>query len=268
MPGVQKPHCRPCSSRNPSCSGCSSLAPASPSTVLISRPSTWTASIVQDLTALPSTSTVHAPQFVVSQPMWVPVSPSPCRIRWASSSRGSTSAIFFLPLIVNLIRRTGTSVAASSPGRHRRSSSSGRPLGSGLPGCSARRSVEDAGHERRAPCAACTRRCRGDRCSAGPPARPGRRPAPMVSAVSGRPVSAWLASVALIVKPPTPVSADAGPGHRLAGGLDRHRDADRGEVADPALELEVAARPGCPWRPGSPPRPRSRRAPARSRTAR
>ncbi len=70
--------------------------------------------MVQDLTGRPSTSTVHAPQFVVSQPMWVPVSPSPRRIRWDSSSRGSTSAIFFWPLIVNLIRRTGMPVPASS----------------------------------------------------------------------------------------------------------------------------------------------------------
>ena len=115
MPGVQNPHWRPCSSLKPSWSGCSSLAVARPSTVLISCPSAWTASIVQDFTARPSTSTVHAPQLVVSQPMCVPVSPSPRRIRWESSSRGSTSAIFFAPLIVNLIRRTGTSLAASSP---------------------------------------------------------------------------------------------------------------------------------------------------------
>ena len=95
MPGVQNPHCSPCSSLKPSCSGCSSLAVARPSTVVISRPSTWTASIVHDFTGLPSTCTVHAPQLVVSQPMCVPVSPSPRRIRCDSSSRGSTSAIFF-----------------------------------------------------------------------------------------------------------------------------------------------------------------------------
>ena len=89
------------------------LAVASPSTVVTSRPSTWTASIVQDLIALPSTSTVQAPQLVVSQPRWVPVSPTPRRIRSASSSRGSISATFFAPLIVNRIRRTGTSAAAS-----------------------------------------------------------------------------------------------------------------------------------------------------------
>ena len=109
MPGVQNPHCSPCSCLNPSWIGCSSLADARPSTVVTSRPSTCTASIVQDLIALPSTSTVQAPQLVVSQPRCVPVSPTPRRIRSASSSRGSISAIFFLPLIVNLIRRTGNS---------------------------------------------------------------------------------------------------------------------------------------------------------------
>ena len=32
--------------------------------------------MVQDLIGLPSSRTVQAPQLVVSQPMWVPVSPS------------------------------------------------------------------------------------------------------------------------------------------------------------------------------------------------
>ena len=80
--------------------------------MLISWPSACTASMVQDFTGRPSTSTVQAPQLVVSQPMCVPVSPSPRRIRCDSSSRGSTSAIFFSPLMVNLIRRTGMSLAA------------------------------------------------------------------------------------------------------------------------------------------------------------
>ena len=77
MPGVQKPHCRPCSSLNPSWTGCSSLGRASPSTVVTSWPSAWTASIVQLLTGVPSNSTVQAPQLVVSQPVWVPVSLQP-----------------------------------------------------------------------------------------------------------------------------------------------------------------------------------------------
>ena len=75
IPGVQKPHWRPCSCLNAAWTGCSSpSAPCRPSTVVIRRPSAWTASMVHDFTGVPSTSTVHAPQLVVSQPMWVPVS--------------------------------------------------------------------------------------------------------------------------------------------------------------------------------------------------
>ena len=37
-------------------------------------PSAWTASIVQVFTAWPSTWTVQAPHWLVSQPTWVPVS--------------------------------------------------------------------------------------------------------------------------------------------------------------------------------------------------
>src|SRR5262245_5566764 len=85
--------------------------------------------MVQDFTAWPSTSTVHAPQLVVSQPMCVPVRPTPRRIRWDSSSRGSTSAIIFSPLIVNLIRRIGTSPTVSpSPRSLYTMVMSGRPF--------------------------------------------------------------------------------------------------------------------------------------------
>src|SRR5262249_49768000 len=140
MPGVQNPHCSPCSSLKPSCSGCSSLAVARPSTVEISCPSAWTASIVHDFTAVPSTRTVHAPQLVVSQPMCVPVSPSPRRMRWDSSSLGSTSAIFRAPLIENLIRRTGTSLADAS--------SLTTIVMSGRPLCRALCAAQDAHDER------------------------------------------------------------------------------------------------------------------------
>ena len=44
--------------------------------VVISAPSPWTASTVQDLTDLPSIMTVQAPHDEVSQPTLVPVSPS------------------------------------------------------------------------------------------------------------------------------------------------------------------------------------------------
>ena len=76
IPGVQKPHCRPCWSQNACWSGWRVAPSAMPSMVLTSRPSAWTASIVQDLALSPSTWTVHAPQLLVSQPTWVPVSPS------------------------------------------------------------------------------------------------------------------------------------------------------------------------------------------------
>ena len=49
--------------------------------------------MVQDLTGTPSSSTVQAPQLVVSQPMWVPVSASVSRMKWTRRRRGSTSAV-------------------------------------------------------------------------------------------------------------------------------------------------------------------------------
>ena len=91
MPGVQKPHCSPCLSQNASCSGCSVPSGASPSMVVIDAPSACTARQVHDLTATPSSSTVQAPHWLVSQPTLVPVRPPSSRRKWTSSSRGSTS---------------------------------------------------------------------------------------------------------------------------------------------------------------------------------
>ena len=55
IPGVQKPHCRPCSSLKPSWIGCS----APPWTQALDRRDraavAWTANMVQDLTGTPST---------------------------------------------------------------------------------------------------------------------------------------------------------------------------------------------------------------------
>ena len=48
--------------------------------VVTEWPSAWAARTVQDFTASPSRWTVHAPQFEVSQPTWVPVSPSTSRM--------------------------------------------------------------------------------------------------------------------------------------------------------------------------------------------
>ena len=69
MPGVQNPHCRPWFSRNACWTAL--IVPSSatrPSAVVTERPLAWTASTVQDLTDSPSSSTVQAPQDVVSQP--------------------------------------------------------------------------------------------------------------------------------------------------------------------------------------------------------
>ena len=74
MPGVQKPHCRACLSRNASWTGCRSVSLPTPSIVTISAPSACRASTVQDFTASPLISTVQAPHCVVSQPTCVPVS--------------------------------------------------------------------------------------------------------------------------------------------------------------------------------------------------
>ena len=99
MPGVQKPHCRPCSMRKPSCSGCSEpSALAMPSMVVILAPSACTANMVQLFTDLPSRSTVQAPQWVVSQPMCAPVRLSSSRRKWMSSMRGSTRPSTSRPL--------------------------------------------------------------------------------------------------------------------------------------------------------------------------
>ena len=75
IPGVQNPHCSPCSSWNAVCTGCHSPF-ASPWIVRTWLPSACTASTVQLLADTPSRWTVHAPQLLVSQPTFVPVRPS------------------------------------------------------------------------------------------------------------------------------------------------------------------------------------------------
>src|ERR1700733_3845066 len=91
MPGVQKPHCSPCIMRKPSCSADSEpSALATPSMVVMLEPWACTANTVQLFTDMPSRSTVQAPQWVVSQPIWVPVSERFSRMKCTSSVRGST----------------------------------------------------------------------------------------------------------------------------------------------------------------------------------
>ena len=87
--------------RKPSCSADSvPSALAMPSIVVISRPSACTANMVQLFTDMPSMSTVQAPQCVVSQPIWVPVSCRFSRMKWTSSVRGSTRPSTSAPLTV------------------------------------------------------------------------------------------------------------------------------------------------------------------------
>ena len=74
-PGVQMPHWKPPQSMNACWTGCSRSSPARPSTVVTSWPSAKTASAMQELTILPSSSTVQAPQTPTPQPSLEPVSP-------------------------------------------------------------------------------------------------------------------------------------------------------------------------------------------------
>src|SRR5207248_8934047 len=97
MPGVQNPHCRPCWSQNACCMGWSFPSCASPSMVVTERPSTCTAKSEHDFTAAPSSRTVQAPHWLVSQPTCVPVRPSASRRKWTRSMRGSTSRVWATP---------------------------------------------------------------------------------------------------------------------------------------------------------------------------
>src|SRR6476469_6266365 len=66
--------------------------------VVTEWPSACAASTVHDFTGAPSSSTVHAPQEVVSQPMLVPVRPITSRRYCTSSVRASTSLTVGSPL--------------------------------------------------------------------------------------------------------------------------------------------------------------------------
>src|SRR5262245_45630944 len=114
IPGVQKPHWRPCSTWKPSWIGSSSPPAPRPSTVVTSRPSACTARTEHDLTGVPSSSTVQAPQPDVSQPTWVPVRPSVERRKWTSRSRGSTSAERSSPFTVTVSVREPTASGAAT----------------------------------------------------------------------------------------------------------------------------------------------------------
>src|SRR5258706_12884357 len=68
--------------------------------VVTVAPCAWTASTLQLFTALPSISTVQAPHWAVSQPMWVPVSARLPRRKSTSRVRDGTSAETALPFTV------------------------------------------------------------------------------------------------------------------------------------------------------------------------
>src|SRR5712692_10205689 len=71
--------------------------------VSTSRPRASNASRVQELTGLPSKSTVHAPQTCTSQDLLLPVSPKRLRMTSSKSSCGSTSISCNVPLRVKEI---------------------------------------------------------------------------------------------------------------------------------------------------------------------
>ena len=73
--------------------------------VVISVPSACTARTVQLFTARPSISTVHAPHWLVSQPMCVPVRSSSSRSTYTSSALGSTSTVRAAPLTFRVMER-------------------------------------------------------------------------------------------------------------------------------------------------------------------
>lgn len=81
--------------------GCSAPSAASPSIVVTSAPSACAASSEQELTAAPSSSTVHAPQMPLLQYAFVPVSPRSSRTRSSSVREGGTSRRSRLPLTLS-----------------------------------------------------------------------------------------------------------------------------------------------------------------------
>src|SRR5215207_63661 len=97
IPGVQKPHCKPCSVMNPCWMGSSSPPCSKPSTVKTSCPLAIAANIVQLFTGVPSIWTTQTPQLEVSQPQCVPVRPSSSRRKCTSNSLGSISRMYCSP---------------------------------------------------------------------------------------------------------------------------------------------------------------------------
>ena len=161
IPGVQKPHCRPWQRMKPSWTGSRTPSVSRSSTVRTSRPPAIAASTVQVFTGSPSIQATQVPQLLVSQPQWVPVSPSSSRRKCTSSIRPSTSRVTLSPLTV-MVTCISSRLPGWFPGRRR-----------GRPRSVVRRSAASAGSARRRG-AACSRRCRGCRSTASSPRQPAR----------------------------------------------------------------------------------------------
>src|SRR5215813_4029051 len=74
-PGWQYPHCATCSSIQAFWTGWL-LSEESPSIVMTFFPATRASGVTHERTASPSTITVHAPQWAIPHPNFVPVRPS------------------------------------------------------------------------------------------------------------------------------------------------------------------------------------------------
>src|SRR5438477_3773647 len=95
-PGWQYPHCETFTSAHAFCTACGPCAEM-PSMVVICNPPTVPICFEHDRTALPSCSTVHAPQSAMPQPNFVPVSPRMSRRYHSSGISGSPSNVCDCP---------------------------------------------------------------------------------------------------------------------------------------------------------------------------
>ena len=103
IPGVQMPHCAPPCSTNAFCSAFPVRVLAAPSIVITRRPSACAAGTMQESTATPSISTVHAPHSPSPQPSLVPVRPQSSRNTSRSRFIGCAVTLRERPLTVSFM---------------------------------------------------------------------------------------------------------------------------------------------------------------------
>ena len=96
---MQKPHCTAPQSMYACCSGWSASRFARPSIVVITEPCAAAAGTKHDITAAPSSHTVHAPHSPSAQPSLVPVKPA-SRRAFSSVFPPASSSVLASPLIV------------------------------------------------------------------------------------------------------------------------------------------------------------------------